>query len=55
MALSHVLYGVAEDNAINILFGGHYRTESAGVQALGEHLKEKFGFDTQFIRHPTGQ
>lgn len=33
-------YSVAEEYAVNILFGGHYATEVFGVRALG-HLLEK--------------
>jgi len=39
---------------MNILYGGHYNTETVGVQALGRHLAEKFGLEFAFIDRPTG-
>lgn len=39
---------------INVLYAGHYATETVGVKALGEHLSEQFGVPWQFHDHPTG-
>lgn len=44
----------ASEGGINLLLGGHYATETWGVRALAEHLREKFGLSWTFIDHPTG-
>ncbi len=50
----HSYYWQAYEARINVLFGGHYRTETLGVRALGKHLNEKFGLKIHFIELPTG-
>ncbi len=50
----HWTYALAEELGINILYGGHYATETFGVKALAAHLSEKFGLPWEFINHPTG-
>ncbi len=50
----HSYYWQAYEAGINVLFGGHYRTETLGVKALGKHLSEKFGLQTVFVELPTG-
>ncbi|MFT5194855.1 MAG: dinuclear metal center YbgI/SA1388 family protein [Cellvibrionaceae bacterium] len=50
---SHSQYWLASDFEINVIFGGHYATETVGVQALGAHLSEKFNLDTKFFDFPT--
>ena len=37
------------DLGMNALFGGHYATESLGVQALGKLLTRRFGVRSEFI------
>lgn len=44
----------AEEGEINLFFGGHYATEVWGVQALAQHLEQRFGLAWSFIDHPTG-
>lgn len=44
----------AEEWGINVLYGGHYATETFGVKALAAHIQEKFGVPWEFIDHPTG-
>lgn len=51
---SHSYYDDAEEGRINVIFGGHYKTETLGVRALGNLLKQKFGLKTIFIDSPTG-
>ena len=51
---SHSQYWLASDYGVNVIFGGHYATETVGVQALGKHLVEKFGLETKFFDFPTG-
>jgi putative NIF3 family GTP cyclohydrolase 1 type 2 len=50
---SHANYWAASDYGMNVIFAGHYATETVGVKALGAHLSEKFGLDTQFFDFPT--
>lgn len=51
---SHAQYYDAQNAGINVIYGGHYTTETVGVQTLGNHLQEKFGLDFEFIDLPTG-
>ncbi len=50
----HWTYALAEDLGINVLYGGHYATETFGVKALAEHLAAKFGLPWSFLDHPSG-
>ena len=50
----HDTYFDAEEWGMNLIYAGHYATETVGVKALGEHLHEEFGVPWQFIDHPTG-
>lgn len=50
----HWSYTLAEELGVNVLYGGHYATETFGVKALAAHLSEKFGLEWEFIDHPTG-
>lgn len=47
-------YHEAKELGLNVLFAGHYATETFGVRALGERLKNTFGVETLFIDEPTG-
>lgn len=51
---NHWVVNAAADMGMNILFAGHYATETFGVKALGRLLEERFGLETVFIDHPTG-
>jgi putative NIF3 family GTP cyclohydrolase 1 type 2 len=51
---SHANYWAADDLGLNVLYAGHYATETVGVQALGRHLVGKFGIQTRFLDFPTG-
>jgi dinuclear metal center YbgI/SA1388 family protein len=51
---AHHTFFDAEEFGIHVLFAGHYATETFGVQALGEHLAERFSLETVFIDRPTG-
>lgn len=44
----------AEEAGLHLLLGGHYRTETFGVRALGALLVERFGLEARFIEHDTG-
>lgn len=52
--LSHGAYHQAQELGLNVVYGGHYATETAGLKALAEHLALKFGLDTIFLDLPTG-
>jgi len=50
----HAYFHHASEWGINIIYGGHYGTETLGLKALARHLEEKFGLETIFIDVPTG-
>lgn len=50
----HHTYFDAEERGMNVLYAGHYATETVGVRALARHLEERFGLETFYIDHPTG-
>jgi putative NIF3 family GTP cyclohydrolase 1 type 2 len=39
---------------INVIFAGHYATETLGIKTLMKHLKNQFSVTTEFIDMPTG-
>lgn len=51
---NHWVQNAAQDMGVNILFAGHYATETFGVRALGELLHHRFSLPTVFIDNPTG-
>jgi dinuclear metal center YbgI/SA1388 family protein len=50
----HWTYALAEELGLNVFYGGHYATETFGVQALAALLSGKFDLPWEFIDHPTG-
>lgn len=50
----HWTYTAAEELGINLIYAGHYGTETFGVKALAEHLGSVFGVPWEFLDHPTG-
>ena len=50
----HWSYPLAEELGINVIYGGHYATETFGVRALAGDLAEQFSINSVFIDHPTG-
>ncbi|MEP2777574.1 MAG: Nif3-like dinuclear metal center hexameric protein [Luteolibacter sp.] len=44
----------AEEQRINVIYAGHYATETFGVRTLGEILRDRFGLDASFIPRPGG-
>ena len=50
----HWTYGLAEELGVNVLYGGHYATETFGVKALAGHLAQRFKVPWEFLAHPTG-
>lgn len=51
---SHTAFHQAREWEMNVVFAGHYATETLGVRALGDHLEERFGVETVFVDVPTG-
>jgi putative NIF3 family GTP cyclohydrolase 1 type 2 len=50
----HDAFYEAYENNVNALFGGHYMTETIGVNRLGEKLQQEFDLPVHFIYLPTG-
>ena len=50
----HWTYAMAEELGLNLLYGGHYATETFGVKALAAHLSKRFRVPWCFIDYPTG-
>jgi dinuclear metal center YbgI/SA1388 family protein len=50
---THWNHHMALEGSINVLYCGHYHTETLGVKALGKHLEETFDIKTIFIDEPT--
>jgi dinuclear metal center YbgI/SA1388 family protein len=44
----------ALERGINLIYAGHYATETVGVQALSQLLATRFALDWVFHDHPTG-
>jgi dinuclear metal center YbgI/SA1388 family protein len=51
---SHSHFHYAAEWGLNVIYGGHYATETLGVKALARHLAEKFSLETTFLAVPTG-
>lgn len=51
---SHAFFHQAAERGLNVLFAGHYATETLGVRALARHLGDRFSLDTIFLHIPTG-
>ena len=51
---SHANFYDSLNAGINVIYGGHYTSETVGVQALGQHLQERFGLEFEFVDLPTG-
>jgi dinuclear metal center YbgI/SA1388 family protein len=50
----HHTYSLAEELGVNLIYAGHYATETFGVKALGAWLEEKYGLPWSFVDHPSG-
>lgn len=50
----HWSYPLAEELGINVFYGGHYATETFGVQVLAHVLSREFTLPWNFIDRPTG-
>ncbi|HWI58479.1 MAG TPA: Nif3-like dinuclear metal center hexameric protein, partial [Bacillota bacterium] len=50
----HWTYALAEELGVNVLYGGHYATETFGVKALAAELSRQFKVPWEFLDYPTG-
>ena len=51
---SHSSYHMARESKVNLIFGGHYATETVGLRALERKVKKTYPVTTKFISAPTG-
>jgi dinuclear metal center YbgI/SA1388 family protein len=50
---AHRNHHQAAEAGINVIYAGHYETETVGVKALGRHLERRFRVKTVFLDVPT--
>lgn len=50
----HWTHAAADDLGLNVLYGGHYATETLGIKALAAQVARRFALPWVFIDHPTG-
>lgn len=50
----HWSFPLAEELEINLLFGGHYATETFGVQKLAQVIAQEYALPWSFVDRPTG-
>jgi dinuclear metal center YbgI/SA1388 family protein len=50
----HWSFTAAEELGVNLLYAGHYATETFGVKAAAERVAARFALPWVFIDHPTG-
>ncbi len=51
---SHTVYHEALERGINVIFAGHYATETWGVRLFRRKVESETGLETYFIDIPTG-
>jgi dinuclear metal center YbgI/SA1388 family protein len=50
----HWTYGLAREAGVNVIYAGHYATETFGVKALAEFASKKFKVPWVFLDDPSG-
>ena len=50
----HHTFHQAQELGLNVVYAGHYATETFGVKAVARRLAEEFGVEAEFLDHPTG-
>ena len=50
----HWTHSLAQELGVNVLYGGHYATETLGVKALAAALSRKFRLSWEFLDQPSG-
>jgi len=53
--LDYTMAHAPEELGMNVIYGGHYATETLGVQALARHLNAQFGLSWVFVDVPVRQ
>jgi len=53
--LDYTMAHVPEELGMNVIYGGHYVTETLGIQALARHLNEQFDLPWVFVDVPVNQ
>jgi dinuclear metal center YbgI/SA1388 family protein len=51
---AHEIYHLCQEESINVLFAGHYQTETWGVRLTAEKTHKDTGIETRFFDVPTG-
>lgn len=51
---SHHTFHEATELGVNLVYAGHYATETFGVRALAERVADRFGIEWSFVEYPTG-
>jgi dinuclear metal center YbgI/SA1388 family protein len=51
---AHAAVHPAKEARVNLIFAGHYATETVGLKALDRHVQRRFGLPGVFIPAPTG-
>jgi len=51
---AHSAFWKAKEEGINVIFCGHYITETLGVKAIAKEIQTKLNINTVFIDLPTG-
>jgi dinuclear metal center YbgI/SA1388 family protein len=52
---AHWTYIAAEESRANLIYAGHYATETFGIRSVAKHLSEYINLPWEFIDHPTGR
>lgn len=50
----HWSYSLAEELGVNLVYAGHYATETFGVKCLADVIADKWQIPSGFVDHPTG-
>jgi dinuclear metal center YbgI/SA1388 family protein len=51
---NHHTYHEAMELGLNVIYAGHYATETFGVKALASKIAQRFGVEWEFLDAPTG-
>lgn len=52
--MGHVFYHECLERGLNVLYGGHYRSEVWGVRGVSAHVERALGLETTFLDVATG-
>ncbi len=51
---AHHTYHDATELGLNVIYAGHYATETFGVKALAARVADRYDLEWEFLPHPTG-